>query len=96
MASPPTVEIPRSLIADEDDTLLPPTLLTTPEQQTLLNDHTKLYFLGKIYRRELRRTGENIYLDHAIYCATRLIEIYTHNDALRKKYLYQFGDETKN
>lgn len=93
MTTSPLVAIPRSLIASPDDTLLPPISLTTAEQHTLLNEHSKLYILGQIYRLEHQKTGENIYLNHAIYCATRLLEIYTTHDALRRKYLFQFGDE---
>lgn len=92
MTTSPLVAIPRSLIASPDDTLLSPTSLTAAEQHTLLNEHSKLYILGQIYRLEHRKTGENIYLNRVIYCATRLLEIYTTNDVLRRKYLFQFGD----
>lgn len=93
MTTSPLVTIPRSLITSPEDTLLPPTSLKTTEQHALLNEHSKLYTLGQIYRLEHQKTGQKIYLDHAIYCATRLLEIYTTNDVLRRKYLFQFGDE---
>ncbi|GIJ90123.1 hypothetical protein Asppvi_009073 [Aspergillus pseudoviridinutans] len=93
MTNPTPTTIPRSLITSPDGALLPPTSLTTAEQQTLLDEHSKLYTLGQIYRRKFQKSGEKIYLDHAIYCATRLLEIYPTDDALRRKYLFQFGDK---
>lgn len=93
MATPTFTTIPCSLITSPDSTLLPPSSLTAPEQRTLLNEHSRLYALGQIYRLEHQKTGEEIFLNHAIYCATRLLEIYTANDALHRKYLFQYGDE---
>ncbi|KAL4877865.1 hypothetical protein BJY04DRAFT_196996 [Aspergillus karnatakaensis] len=92
MATPTPLSIPRSLISTPTGTLLPTlSSYTSPEQQALLTSHSNCALLAKIYYREFTTTREKAHLDFAITLASRCLDLYESDDAVRKKYLYLLG-----
>ncbi|KAL4868984.1 hypothetical protein BDV12DRAFT_196784 [Aspergillus spectabilis] len=88
------ISIPKELIHSPDGQLLAPSDFSSPEQQALLTDHEKCHFLSRVYRREFAKSQNKAELDGAIFFATRVIEIYTSDNALAKKYHFHLGDFT--
>lgn len=84
--------IRRSIITSSDDTLIPPSEFTTPEQLAILETPERCDLLGIIHHKEFYRTQARSDLENAIFCARKVAETCPKEDPLRKKYLFRLGN----